>query len=64
MAPIGIDGRNFLLGLPPDEKSAIEAIASPNNRRQLEALLKETSGRDWSVKFVAKEGMNCAKPQI
>jgi DNA polymerase-3 subunit gamma/tau len=57
VAPIGIDGRNFLLGHPPDEKSAIEAIASPNNRRQLEALLKETSGRDWSVKFVAKEGI-------
>jgi len=57
VAPIGVDGRNFLLGHPPDEKSAIEAIASPNNRRQLEALLKETSGRDWSVKFVAKEGM-------
>jgi hypothetical protein len=57
VAPIGIDGRNFFLGHPPDEKSAIEAIASPNNRRQLEALLKETSGRDWSVKFVAKEGM-------
>jgi len=57
VAPIGIDGRNFLLGHPPDEKSAIEAIASPNNRRQLEALLKETSGRDWSVKFVAKQGI-------
>jgi DNA polymerase III subunit gamma/tau len=57
VAPIGVDGRNFLLGHPPDEKSAIEAIASPNNRRQLEALLKETSGLDWSVKFVAKEGM-------
>jgi DNA polymerase-3 subunit gamma/tau len=57
VAPIGIEGRNFLLGHPPDEKSAVEAIASPNNRRQLEALLKETSGRDWSVKFVAKEGM-------
>jgi hypothetical protein len=57
VAPIGIDGRNFLLGHPPAEKSAIEAIASANNRRQLEALLKETSGRDWSVKFVAKEGI-------
>jgi len=55
--PIGIEGRNFLLGHPPDEKSAIETIASPNNRRQLEALLKQTSGRDWTVKFVAKDGI-------
>jgi hypothetical protein len=52
-----MEGRNFLLGHPPAEKSAIEAIASPNNRRQLEGLLKEASGRDWSVKFVPKDGI-------
>jgi DNA polymerase-3 subunit gamma/tau len=55
--PIGIDGRNFLLGHSPDDKSKIEALASANNRRQLETLLKEASERDWSVKFVAKEGI-------
>jgi hypothetical protein len=55
--PIGIDGRNFLLGHSPDDKSKIEALASANNRRQLETLLSEGSGRDWSVKFVAKEGI-------
>jgi DNA polymerase III subunit gamma/tau len=59
--PIGIDGRNFLLGHSPDDKSKIEALASANNRRQLETLLKEASGRDWSVKFVAKEGILPAK---
>jgi len=65
--PIGTDGRNFLLGHPPDEKSKIEALASTSNRRQLERLLKEASGRDWSVKFVAKDGIlpsnaDAAKP--
>jgi DNA polymerase III subunit gamma/tau len=55
--PIGIDGRNFLLGHSPDDKSKIEALASANNRRQLEALLSQAGGRDWSVKFVAKEGI-------
>src|SRR6266704_4694593 len=55
--PIGIDGRNFLLGHSPDDQSKVEALASPNNRRQLETLLREASGRDWSVKFVAKEGI-------
>jgi DNA polymerase-3 subunit gamma/tau len=55
--PIGIDGRNFLLGHSPDDKSKIESLASTNNRRQLETLLREASGRDWSVKFVAKEGI-------
>ena len=65
--PIGTDGRNFLLGHPPDEKSKIEALASTSNRRQLERFLKEASGRDWSVKFVAKDGIlpstaDAAKP--
>ena len=65
--PIGTDGRNFLLGHPPDEKSKIEALASTSNRRQMERFLKEASGRDWSVKFVAKDGIlpstaDAAKP--
>jgi DNA polymerase III subunit gamma/tau len=55
--PIGTDGRNFMLGHSPDDKSKVEALASVNNRRQLEALLNETTGRDWSVKFVAKDGI-------
>ena len=55
--PIGIDGRNFLLGHAPDDKSKVEALASANNRRQLEMLLKEATGGDWSVKFVAREGI-------
>ena len=38
-------------------RSQIEVLASVNNRRQLEALLNETTGRDWSVKFVAKDGI-------
>ena len=55
--PIGIDGRNFLLGHSPDDRSEIEVLASVNNRRQLEALLKEASGCECSVKFVAKDGI-------
>jgi DNA polymerase III subunit gamma/tau len=55
--PIGIDGRNFLLGHSPDDQSKVEALASANNRRQLETFLREASGRDWSVRFVAKEGI-------
>ncbi|HEV8618771.1 MAG TPA: hypothetical protein VGQ70_04690, partial [Candidatus Udaeobacter sp.] len=55
--PIGIDGRNFLLGHSPDDQSKVEALASANNRRQLETFLREESGRDWSVRFVAKEGI-------
>ena len=65
--PIGIEGRNFLLAHSPDDRPKIEALASTNNRRQLETLLTGASGRDWSVKFVAKDGIlpattDAAKP--
>jgi len=64
--PIGIEGRHFVLGHSPDDKSTID-LASANNRRQLETLLNEASGGDWSVKFVAKDGIvpstaHAAKP--
>ena len=55
--PIGIDGRNLLLGHAPDDKPKVEALASAKNRRHLETLLSEASARDWSVKFVAKDGI-------
>ena len=57
VTPIGIDGRNFVLGYPPPQKSAIETLTTTSNRRQLETLLKEIGGRDWTVKFSAKEGL-------
>jgi DNA polymerase III subunit gamma/tau len=60
---LGTDGRNFLLGYPPEEKSAIETLATMSNRRQLEALLKEVSGRDWTAKLNAKEGLTRANDQ-
>jgi DNA polymerase-3 subunit gamma/tau len=55
--PVGTEGRNFLLGHAPADKSKIEALASQNNRRQLETLLKDATGRDWSVKFLPKDGI-------
>jgi DNA polymerase III subunit gamma/tau len=55
--PVGTEGRNFLLGHAPTDTSKIEALASQNNRRQLETMLRDATGRDWSVKFVAKDGI-------
>ena len=65
--PIGIEGRIFLLAHSPDDRPKVEALASANNRRHLETLLRGASGRDWSVKFVAKDGIlpattDAAKP--
>jgi len=61
---LGTEGRNFLLGYPPEEKSAIETLATTSNCRQLEALLKEVSGRDWTAKLNAKEGLTRANDQL
>ena len=58
---IGVDGRNFVLGYPPEEKGSTETLASPANRKQLEKLLHDASGREWTVKLVAKEGLERKK---
>jgi DNA polymerase III subunit gamma/tau len=62
LTALGTEGRNFLLGYPPDEKSAIETLVTTSNRRQLEALLKEVTGNDWCVKTSAREGLVKKKP--
>ena len=59
---LGAEGRNFLLGYSPEQKSAIETLATTSNRRQLETLLKEVSGRDWTAKLSAKEGLPSKSP--
>ena len=59
---LGAEGRSFTLGYPPDQKSTIETLASAANKKQLESLLKESSGRDWTVKFVGKEGLVVKAP--
>jgi DNA polymerase III subunit gamma/tau len=54
---LSADGRNFLVGYPPAEKSSIETLATASNRKQLEGLLNQVSGRDWTLKLTAKEGL-------
>ncbi len=58
---VGAEGRNFMLAYPPAEKSAIETLATTSNRRQLETLLKEVTGRDWTLKLSAREGLVAQK---
>jgi DNA polymerase III subunit gamma/tau len=48
------DGRSFVVGYPAEEESTIETLATPANRRQLENLLKEISGREWTLKLAPK----------
>jgi DNA polymerase III subunit gamma/tau len=61
--PLGMEGRNFLIGYAPVQKSTIETLATENNRRLLETLLEEVSGRELSVKFTVKEGLEIPLPK-
>ena len=57
-----IEGYFFLVGFPPEQKTAMESLSNPRTRDFLEALLKEISGQDFKVKFSLKEGLPVAAP--
>jgi DNA polymerase-3 subunit gamma/tau len=48
---LGTEGRKVLLGFAPDQKTVMESLSRPSNRSFLEALLKELTGSEWTVKF-------------
>ncbi len=52
---LGIEGRNFLLGFSSDEKAMMEILGTQANRKFLEALLHEVTGKDWTLKISVKE---------
>jgi hypothetical protein len=54
---LGTEGRNLLLGFPPEQKTVMESLARPANRSFLEALLKELTGSDWAVKMSLVPGL-------
>ena len=59
---LGTEGRNVLLGFAPDQKTVMESLARPANRSFLEALLKEMTGTDWTVKLSLVEGLPSNSP--
>ena len=59
---LGTEGRFFLVGFPPQEKTAMESLSIPRTREFLEALMREISGESWSIKFLLKEGLQVAAP--
>ena len=54
---LGTEGRNVLLGFAPKEKTIMEGLLRANNRSFLEALLKELTGSDWTLKLSLVEGL-------
>ncbi len=52
---LGIEGRNFQLGFSPDDKATMEFLGTQANRKFLESLLHEITGKDWSVRLIVNE---------
>ena len=55
---LGIDGRNFQLGFAAADKAMMDILATQSNRKFLESLLHEITGKDWSVKLSVDEGLS------
>ena len=52
---LATEGRNFLLGFAPDQKSMMDILGTQTNRKFLETLLHEITGKDWMMKVSVKE---------
>jgi DNA polymerase III subunit gamma/tau len=59
---LGVEGRFFVVGFPPEQKTAMESLSIPKTRDYIDAILKEISGQDWKIKFVLKEGLPVNAP--
>jgi DNA polymerase III subunit gamma/tau len=52
---LGIEGRNFQIGFAPGDKAMMDILGTQANRKLLETLLHEITGRDWSVRLSVNE---------
>ena len=51
------EGRHFVLGFSPDQKSPMDILGTATNRKLIETLLREVSGKDWTLKLTARENL-------
>jgi DNA polymerase-3 subunit gamma/tau len=52
---IGIEGRNFKLGFPAGDKATMDILGTQANRKFVETLLHEITGKDLSLKLIVNE---------
>ena len=57
------EGRHFILGFSPDQKSPMDILGTATNRKLIETLLREVSGKDWTLKLTVRENLE-SKPQL
>jgi DNA polymerase III subunit gamma/tau len=56
------EGRHFILGFSPDQKSPMDILGTATNRKLIETLLRDVSGKDWTLKLTVRENLP-SKPQ-
>ncbi|MGE5209167.1 MAG: DNA polymerase III subunit gamma/tau [Alphaproteobacteria bacterium] len=52
---LGIEGRNFKLGFSTADKAMMDIMSTQANRKLVETLLHEISGKDWTLKLTVNE---------
>jgi DNA polymerase III subunit gamma/tau len=52
---LGTEGRKFLIGFAPDQRSMMDILGTQTNRKFLETLLHEITGKDWTMKLSVRE---------
>jgi DNA polymerase-3 subunit gamma/tau len=60
---LGVEGRSFVLGFSPEQKSLMETVGNANNRKFLQSLMAEVIGKQLSAKLVTKDGLATKRPQ-
>ena len=52
---LGIEGRNYKLGFASSDKAAMDIMGTQANRKFVETLLHEITGKDWTLKLTVNE---------
>ena len=58
------EGRHFVLAFSPDQKSPMDILGTATNRKLIESLLQEVSGKDWTLKLIVKDDLPGKEKQI
>src|SRR5207237_2871708 len=49
------EGRHFVLGFSPDQQSPMDILGTATNRKLIETLLREVSGKDWTLRLIVRK---------
>jgi DNA polymerase III subunit gamma/tau len=51
------EGRHFILEFSQDQKSPMDILGTATNRKLIESLLQEVSGKDWTLKLTVRHDL-------